>query len=138
MVAAQWFDAALRLMPSTDSDHQIEIRRRLAEALRAAGQLDRSRAVLLEAIELVPAGADPTLVDLTSSCAAVERWLGEDRAAHVRLSRALGHLPDIDSTERATLLIELTIDAVFATTWIARSSRGPRRTPSRNDWVCAR
>ena len=113
VVAARWFEAALRLLPASDAAHQIGVRRQLAGALRAAGQLEPCRAALLEAIELIEDPADPTRIDLTTHCAVVERWLGRDREAHERLTRAWEALPDGATAGHAALQVELAIDGVF-------------------------
>ena len=53
--AARWFEAALRLLPAGDAERQVDVRVALASALRSLGELERCRATLLEAIELLPA-----------------------------------------------------------------------------------
>ena len=55
--AVRWFEATLRLLPDTDAERQVEVRVALASALRSLGELERCRAMLLEAIELLPAEA---------------------------------------------------------------------------------
>jgi hypothetical protein len=52
-------------------ERQVDVRVALASALRAVGELERCRATLLEAIELLPADAGERLVELTALCAAV-------------------------------------------------------------------
>jgi DNA-binding NarL/FixJ family response regulator len=113
VVAARWFEAALRLLPASDTERQIGLRRALAQTLRSAGQLQPCRATLLDAIDLIPEPADPLRVELTARCAAVERWLGRDREAHGRLTAAWEGLPEGDTVGRAALQIELAIDGVF-------------------------
>lgn len=113
VVAARWFEAALRLLPAPDTERQVAVRRRLAQALRSSGQLEPCRAVLLEAIELIEDGADPLRIELTTRCAAVERWLGRDEEARDRLTRAWEQLPEGNTAGRATLQIELAVDGVF-------------------------
>jgi hypothetical protein len=113
VVAARWFEAALRLLPASDTERQIAVRRQLAQALRSAGQLQPCRSALLDAIDLIREPADPLRVELTTRCAAVERWLGRDREAHGRLTAAWEALPEGDTIGRAALQIELTIDGVF-------------------------
>ena len=65
--AARWLETALELLPATD-DRRVDVYVALASSLRALGELDRSRAALLEAIELpaergdgAPGRADGTL-----------------------------------------------------------------------------
>ena len=54
--AARWFEAALRLLPAAD-ERQVDVHVALASSLRSLGELDRCRATLLAAIELLPADA---------------------------------------------------------------------------------
>ncbi len=124
VVAARWYEAALRLLPATDVERRIEIRRRLAAALRSAGRLDACRDVLLEAIELIDDPADPIRIDLTTRCAAVERWLGREREAHVRLTRAADQLPEAEAAGRTSILIELTVEGVFVRDFAAATEAG--------------
>ena len=56
-VAARWFEAALRLLRASDDERQVDVRVALASALRSLGELERCRATLLEAIELLPPDA---------------------------------------------------------------------------------
>lgn len=112
-VAARWFEAALRLLPAADVTQQVAVRRQLAQALRSCGQLEPCRAVLLEAIELIADDADPTLIELTTRCAAVERWLGREDEARQRLNRARQQLPEGATAAGATLGVELSLHGVF-------------------------
>jgi DNA-binding NarL/FixJ family response regulator len=111
--AARWFEAALRLLPASDAERQVNVRRALASALRSLGELERCRATLLEAAELLPAAAGAHRVELTASCAAVEHWLGRHDEAHRRLARAWEQLPDRSNAEAATLQIELAVDGLY-------------------------
>ncbi len=113
VVAARWFEAALRLLPSTDSERHREVRRELAQVLRSSGRLEPCRSVLLDALELVPEPADPARIELTTTCAAVERWLGRDREARARLTQAWEQLAESDTAGRCALQIELAVDGVF-------------------------
>jgi ATP/maltotriose-dependent transcriptional regulator MalT len=110
--AARWFESALRLLPAAD-DRQIEVRVALASSLRSLGELDRCRAVLLEAQGLLPADAVARSVELTAHCAAVEHWLGRHDEAHRRLTRAWEELPDRTTAEAASLEIELAVDGLY-------------------------
>ena len=110
--AARWFESALRLLPARD-ERQVDVRVALASSLRALGELDRCRAALLEAHELLPADAVARRVELTAHCAAVEHWLGRHEEAHRRLSRAWEELPDRSTAEAAALEIELAVDGLY-------------------------
>ena len=113
VAAARWFQAALRVLPAGDADRQIAVRQQLAQVLRSSGQLEPCRRVLLDAIELIRDPADPTRIELTTRCAAVERWLGRDQDAHARLTRTWDQLPADDHTGRAAIQTELAIDGIF-------------------------
>jgi DNA-binding CsgD family transcriptional regulator len=110
--AARWFESALRLLPAHD-ERQVDVRVALASSLRAVGELDRCRAALLEAHELLPTDAVTRRVALTAHCAAVEHWLGRHEEAHRRLSRAWEELPDRTTVEAAALEIELAVDGLY-------------------------
>jgi ATP/maltotriose-dependent transcriptional regulator MalT len=102
----------LRLLPALDERH-VDVRVALASSLRALGELDRCRAALLEAHELLPADAVTRRVELTAQCAAVEHWLGRHDEAHRRLTRAWEELPDRSTIEAAALEIELAVDGLY-------------------------
>ena len=111
--AARWFDAALRLLPSTDTDRQVSVRVALASAQRSLGQLELCRATLLEALELLPAESVVRRVELTTLCAAVEHWQGRHDEAHRRLARAWDEVPDRSTASAAALQIELAVDGLY-------------------------
>ena len=112
-VAARWFEATLRLLRASDDERQVDVRVALASALRAVGELERCRATLLEAIELLPPDAAERRVELTALCAAVEHWLGRHEEAHQRLTRAWDDLPDRSTAAAAALQIELAVDGLY-------------------------
>ncbi|HYI99994.1 MAG TPA: AAA family ATPase [Thermoleophilaceae bacterium] len=111
--AARWFEAALRLLPAADAERQAELRVSLASALRSLGELERCRATLLEAIELLPPESAARRVELTALCAAVEHWQGHHEDAHRRLARAWDEIDDRDTAEAAALQIELAVDGLY-------------------------
>jgi DNA-binding NarL/FixJ family response regulator len=111
--AARWYGAALRLMPADDVAAQVLVRRQLASAQRAAGDLEGCRATLLDAIGLLPPGSGATQVELVARCAAVEHWLGRHEEAHDRLERAWAELGARGTVEAAVLEIELAVDALY-------------------------
>jgi DNA-binding CsgD family transcriptional regulator len=112
--AARWFEAALRLLPADDTQRQVDVRAALASPLRAIGELERCRSVLLEAIELLPPDAVTRRVELTTYCAAVEHWRGLHADAHTRLLRAWEELPETGTAAAAALQIELGVDGLYA------------------------
>ena len=111
--AARWFEAALRLLPASDSERQAELRVALASALRSVGELERCRSILLEAIELLPAESAERRLELVALCAAVEHWMGRHEEAHARLTRAWDELPPGATPEAAALQIELAVDGLY-------------------------
>ena len=111
--AARWFEAALRLLPSGDTDRQVSVRVGLASALRSVGELERCRSALLEALELLPPDSVVRRVELTTLCAAVEHWQGRHGDAHVRLAQAWEEVPDRSTPAAAALQIELAIDGLY-------------------------
>ena len=86
----------------------------LASALRSVGELDRCRATLLEAIDLLPPESVVRRIELTTLCAAVEHWQGRHDDAHHRLQRAWDELPDRSAPAAAALQIELAVDGLYA------------------------
>jgi DNA-binding CsgD family transcriptional regulator/tetratricopeptide (TPR) repeat protein len=111
--AARWYEAALRLLPASDASRQIEVRVALASALRSTGELDRCRATLLEAVDLLAPDDVERRVELTAWCAAVEHWQGNHDEAHRRLTRAWESLPDRSGTAAVALGIELAVDGLY-------------------------
>ena len=111
--AARWYEAALALLPASDADRSVMVRTALASSLRSLGELERCRAALLEAIELLSPDAAARRVELTAHCAAVEHWLGRHDEAHRRLVRAWDELPEHTTAEAAALEIELAVDGLY-------------------------
>ena len=110
---------------------QVDVRVALASALRSLGELERCRATLLEAIELLPADDAAQRVELTALCAAVEHWLGRHEDAHRRLTRAWEELPDRSTAAAAALQIELAVDGLYELDFdqTRRVGRGRARRP---------
>ncbi len=115
--AAQWFAAALRLLPGgpDDAQRRLGLLVPLATALAATGQLERALATLLEVLELVPAELADLRARLVGGCAACENLLGRHRAAHDRLLRALDELSEETSAAAGSLEAELASDALYDT-----------------------
>jgi DNA-binding CsgD family transcriptional regulator len=114
--AAHWFAEALRLQPANaPAGDRIELLFARARALTAVGRFSDSRETLLEALEIVPAGADALRARLARACAGVETNLGLQDQARDRLSTALERLPDQGSHEAVALMLELTVNALWRT-----------------------
>jgi ATP/maltotriose-dependent transcriptional regulator MalT len=112
-IAANWYQAALRLLPPEAVAERAELLVPLATALGATGRLEDSLRVLHEALALLPPGAWRPRVQLVAFCAAIEHLLGRHREAHERLLAALPELPDEPSPAAAALAIELAADAIY-------------------------
>jgi ATP/maltotriose-dependent transcriptional regulator MalT len=112
---AQWYEAALRLMPETTAERprRLEVMIALAQTLLAIGRLADSREALLDALALVAPDDDARRVALIGRCAYVELLLGRHRDADARLGRALADLPDSSSGEIAALHIARSLAARY-------------------------
>ena len=115
--AARWFDAALRLLPvSAPSQDRVELLLASAGALAAAGRFAESHEVL-EAAAVVPGQVTALRTAVATACAGVERQLGRYEQAHARLARALHVLPEPASVESVELLIELTLNEFYRSSY---------------------
>jgi DNA-binding CsgD family transcriptional regulator len=117
--AADWFGAALRLLPARDPSRRLELLVPMATALAASGRMEESRAALLEAIEAMPPGAEENRVRLISFLAAIDHLLGHHDEPRALLSSALEGLSDPRSRAAVALQIELGIDALYMTEYQA-------------------
>ena len=136
--AARWFSAALRLLPDdAPAEQRVELLLARARALAAQGRLAESHADLLECIALAPAEAVGLRVQLTTTCAGVERLLGRHEEAHARLLAGLDQLPDPAAADAIALMIELAIDGLFRADpdsvcdWAARALEAARELGER-------
>jgi ATP/maltotriose-dependent transcriptional regulator MalT len=118
--AAHWFAEALRLLPPTaPAEARVELLLARAGALTAAGRFGDSHSALLEAIAIVPDGSHTVRARLARACAGVESLLGRQEQARNRLASALESLPDQDSREAVTLMLELTVNGLWRTKYEA-------------------
>jgi DNA-binding NarL/FixJ family response regulator len=112
--AARWYQAALDLLPEeADREERAQLLGALASVLAGTGQLTRSRAVLLELLDLVPPEAAEERVKLVAACAGIEHLMGHHAKAHARLVSALDQLPDQRSADAAALMLDLAADAFY-------------------------
>jgi DNA-binding CsgD family transcriptional regulator len=123
--ASRWYEAALRILPETDSmrPRRLDVTVRLARALESVGRLEDGRAALIEALALVPRDAAAQRVRLMANCARIEQLLGRHGDARRRLQQALSELPDPASVEAAELKVELSLAARFAGDWVTMRAR---------------
>ena len=118
--ASRWFGGALRLLPETAPVRdRAELLLARAGALAAAGHFTDSHEAMLEAVAIV--GEQPIALRTTvaTSCAAVERLLGRYEQANARLVSALNGLPEPASFESVELLIELTLNEFYRSSYDA-------------------
>ena len=116
--AARWFGAALRLLPQrAPAQDRVELHLARAGALAAAGLFTDSHEALQEATAVVPEQATALSTAVATACAAVERQLGRYEQAHARLERALRVLPEPASVESVELLIELTLNEFYRSSY---------------------
>jgi DNA-binding NarL/FixJ family response regulator len=135
--AARWYSAALRLLADSASPSQrVLLLSRNATALAATGRFAEAHAALLEGLAIV-GHESSARVALSTSCARVERLIGQHEAANARLKAVLGEVEDPDSPEAVALMIELAMqgghrmDYGSLQAWAERAAAGGRRLPDR-------
>jgi predicted ATPase/DNA-binding CsgD family transcriptional regulator len=125
--AAQWFDAALRLLPETSpSEERVALLLAGADSLAATGRFVESHASLIDCIEIVQRESEDWRVRVTTACAAVEHLLGLQSQAHRHLTTALAELGNEQSAEAVELMIELSLDGFHAAEFEAMRSWAER------------
>ena len=116
--AARWFGAALRLLPpGAPVPDRVELLLARAAALSASGHFRDSHVALLEAVGIVPQQSSALCTTVATACAGVERQLGRYEQAHARLLTALRDLPEPASIESVELLIELTLNEFYRSSY---------------------
>ena len=106
--AAQWYAAALDLMPGSEPpQRRLEMLMALAGAHSSRGHFEESREALLESIELTPDQDEGMRITLVGACAGVEQLLGHHREAHERLMAEIGRLADPKSAQAVELLLHV-------------------------------
>ncbi|MDM4722835.1 AAA family ATPase [Micromonospora sp. WMMA1363] len=102
-----WLRAALRLLPAdTDRRRRATLLVSLAEALGLSGQLEASREVMHEALELLPATPADPRARAMAFCVLIERLLLRRAEADALLRAELSGLHQRDGMARAILLFE--------------------------------
>jgi len=113
--AAQWFGAALRLLPeASPSEERLALLLARAGSLAATGRFGESHASLLDCLEIVKRDAHGWRVRVTTACAGIEHLLGLQSQAHRHLAIALEELADAQEQEAVELMIELSLDGFHA------------------------
>ena len=113
LTAAQWYRAALRLLPDNDetAPQRLELMAATVEALSAAGRLGECRQLLGEILAVLPPGRARRRQLV--ACACVEHLLGRLPEAQRRLVEALDGVSDRRSAEAVRLQIELCGNALL-------------------------
>ena len=106
--AAEWYRAAVRLLPGTVEAVPVRISLLIATAtaLGSSGGLEESADALGEVLDLLPPH-DPARAAVVAYCAGMEHLLGRHSQARARLLEAYNGLADPDSHEGVALAIEL-------------------------------
>src|SRR5262249_32618889 len=118
--AARWLGAALRLLPqAAPAGDRVELLLARAWALAAAGRFTDSHEAMLAAVSIVPGQPSALCTTVTTACAGVERFRGRYEQAHVRLVSPFRALPGPASVESAELLIELTLNEFYRSSYEA-------------------
>jgi hypothetical protein len=98
--AANWFAAALRLLPETaPAGERVGLLSALAGALAATGRFGEAHGALLEAIAVMPREAGDLRIRLIAACARVEQLLRRFHDSRARLEGALAELDDQGSAQ---------------------------------------
>ncbi len=111
--AVRWYRAALRLISPDDGPTRLDVLVRLAEALRATGDLEASAAQLREALEETPPEDLALRLRLTSAHANCQHFLGHHLLAETQLVSALDAFAQPGSPEAVAVLRDLTMGAFF-------------------------
>ena len=107
-IAARWFGAALRIVPT--GGERLGLLTALAGAEASIGRYDAARAAMLEAVELAP---EDQRVELIAGVASYEHTLGDHDRAQARLSAAIDELPDRSSAAAVAVMLELARQGIF-------------------------
>jgi DNA-binding CsgD family transcriptional regulator len=111
--AARWFSMALQLLPASVSRaDRLALLTSLATAQCAIGAYADAHDALEQCLALGPAG-DASDVDLTISCAEIERLLGHHTEAQSRLEAAFVDRLDPSSAGSVSLMIALSSNSLF-------------------------
>ncbi|MDP9075141.1 MAG: LuxR C-terminal-related transcriptional regulator, partial [Actinomycetota bacterium] len=112
--AAEWYRAALRLLPASveAASRRISLLFSLALASGNSGGLEESVEALDEVLGLLPP-AEPFRAAMVAFCAAMEHLLGRHGRARGRLLDAYRALGDRDSREGVALTIELAAGCIY-------------------------
>lgn len=112
--AADWLEAALRLLPvrPDTAGQRLDLLVRLARVHGSLGRLPAAHDAWEQALALVPAD-DPRRIQLVAAWAGVEHGLGRWAPARAGLTAALAALPAAQPTAQAALCLELALSWLY-------------------------
>lgn len=110
--AIRWFNAALRLLPETESAQRAELCWALGESLSVVGRPAEALSSLEQALSLM-SNDDLNRVSVVVACAELERQLGRYEDARARLRLAVRGLPDDRTRDETELLIALALNDFY-------------------------
>lgn len=133
--AAQWLQAALRLLTGQNESHRAELLAELAEALMLAGRVRGSRNALHEVLQLLPTEASERRATAVVRCAVAEGALGRHAEARALVRAELAALPNPDAPDGVGLALALATsglpegDRGWGEEALAAARRHPHRWP---------
>jgi DNA-binding NarL/FixJ family response regulator len=123
--AASWFDAALRLLPETESN--LERRLRLlghnAAMLGLAGRIEQAREALGSFLDRFPRDGTPARIRAAVLATILDELRGSHKVGRRLLLDELSSLPDQSSPEAAELLRELAFTYLLDWDWAAAKNQ---------------
>ena len=122
--AANWLQAALRLLPEGDEE-RIPLLVAAATALGSIGQLETSRDLLRDALALIPPDAETARVEAVVALATMEYLLRNLPEATRLLTSTLEGLEDPESEEAVRIMLALSTLGVFDYAQEAVRDSGP-------------
>jgi DNA-binding CsgD family transcriptional regulator len=119
--AAEWFGAALRLIPerSDNLQRRLGLLAQRAAALGSAGNVEDNRETLRAFLRLAPRDASPLRLQVTVLAAMLDELLGRNDEARKLLLDELGALPNQDSPGAAQLKRVMAFTYVLDADWDA-------------------
>ena len=135
--AIRWFNSALGLLPTAESDERSELLRALGETMSVIGRPTEALPTLEQALALLSTD-HPDRLSVVIACAELESQLGQYEKARTRLSRALTEIDSERAREEAELLIALALNDFQAgnyadsLTWGMRASELAERLADPN------
>jgi predicted ATPase len=125
--AARFYEAALRLLPDGEEaiDRRLGLLAPLATALGTCGELETSRATMLQILGLLPAD-QPAHAELVAVLAAIDHLLGHYDEADALLHATLDRLREASSPESTALLLALAAGSYYQGEWASMAERAQR------------